>query len=200
VASPRQPLGITEGESGRPSPFVDFERDPETGELVIRGLPGGSGGQGSGIPLGAKGMNWGSIFGKIDPTTAVLSALSLFGGDDQQQRQSFREPGSITDPKQALYQALQSVYRMGSGLTHRKPASLRSSVVSAPIEPINIEGLPFQIGGGLGKDPALADPSLLQPRSAQEQGVLQFDPFQGIAENTFKEASRGAQLRRPNNG
>lgn len=101
----------------------------------------------------------GGMFKQMDPTSLLFGALSLFGGPQQQQRESFTQPGAITDPKQALYQALQSVYRTGQGLSERKPVSLRSSYVQAPPVPVNIPGIPFQIGGGLGRDPALGDPS-----------------------------------------
>lgn len=126
----------------------------------------------------------GGIFKSLDPTTLILGSLGLMKAPQQQTRESFSDPGSITDPKQALYQALQSVYRMGAGLEQRKPTQLRSSYVQAPPEPISIPGLPFQIGGGMGRDPALANPDLLTSHGLD--GVMDFGPFQGIAQRTFQ--------------
>lgn len=120
----------------------------------------------------------GGMFKQMDPTSLLFGALSLFGGPQQQQRESFTQPGAITDPKQALYQALQSVYRTGQGLSERKPVSLRSSYVQAPPVPVNIPGIPFQIGGGLGRDPALGDPSLLTGQGTAD--ATKYDPFQSI--------------------
>lgn len=145
---------------------------------------------------------------RVDPTGLALGALSMLGGDDPeaQRRQSFSGAG-LADPKTALQQALSALYRTGQGLTERGPARLRSSVVSPPPAPVQIKGLPFQIGGGLGTDPALLDPSILSgtgrdmpdPRGG---GAQTYDPFQSIAQGQFAEgaAQRTAARRRKPNG
>ena len=85
--------------------------------------------------------NWA---GKIDPTMAALGALSLLGGDDgPQKRQSFAGSGR-TDPKFALAKAF--------GGTDELLELVGQRVRNA--KPVVIPELPFQIGGGLGQDPA----------------------------------------------
>lgn len=130
------------------------------------------------------------IFGKnkLDPTALLLGGLSMFGGDDGGVKMgSYREPGSISDPVQALWQALSSTYRLGQGLTERGPVRLRSSVVPEGPAPVQIPGLPFQIGGGMGKDPALSDPSILEQDLS---ALFKYDPFQSVAQQQFG-GSRG---------
>ena len=125
-------------------------------------------------------MDFGKIFGKIDPMAAIMTALGLVGGPQQQQfKKSFRQPGQITDPKESLYHALQATYRAGQGLSEKTPTRLRSSVVPQGPSPITIPGLGFQIGGGMGHDPALDDPTILDTRPTSE-GVGKYDPFQSI--------------------
>src|SRR6266853_1633742 len=152
---------------------------------------------GAGTGSGSSGM-LSKVFGKggLDPTTLLLGALSLFGGPQQQVRESFKSPGSITDPQQALYQALQGDYRLGAGLEQRTPPRLRSAYVQPGPAPVNIPGVPFQIGGGLGTDPALKDPSLLEGLGSQD--VTQFGPFQGIAQDTFNKAGAPQPTKRRN--
>ena len=124
-----------------------------------------------------KGGDW---LKALDPTTLLLGALSLFGGGGggTQERESFTEPGAITDPKQSLYQALQGLYRTGQGLTERKPVKMRSSYVAPPPVAVNIPGIPFQIGGGLGRDPALDNPDLLTAQGNND--IFKYDPFQSV--------------------
>lgn len=128
-------------------------------------------------------MDFSKLFGKLDPTGLALAGMSLFGGGDdgQQKRKSFGGTG-LTDPRNSLYQALAAINRLGQGLAERRPTRLRSSYVQKGPEPVSIPGLPFQIGGGLGTDPALADPSLLDvDRSAGQK----YDPFQSVAQGQF---------------
>lgn len=127
----------------------------------------------SALPWGKIGGGLGKLFGKgkIDPTTALLGGLSLFGGDGQQEMGSFRGAGvpGIVDPIQSLYQAIKASHLMGEGLSKRPHAQLRSSVIQPGPEPVQIPGLGFQIGGGLGRDPALDNPALLM--SDRNQGL-----------------------------
>ena len=125
----------------------------------------------------------------IDPTMLSLSALSLLGGGDQgptDPLEYFREPGAMTDPKQKLYQALQARYRLGQGLTERTPVQLRSSYVQPGPSPVSIKGLPFQVGGGFGRDPAYDNRDLL---TAQDRGEYKYDPFQSLIPQKKKEAT-----------
>jgi hypothetical protein len=108
---------------------------------------------------------FGKLFGGkgLDPTALLLTGLSLFGGDEGQERQSFS--GTDVDPVATLKKALGAITSMGANLGSRGPTKLRSSVVQPGPSPVQIPGLPFQIGGGLGVDPALANPSLLETQN-----------------------------------
>lgn len=121
----------------------------------------------SGAVSGAAGpastmSGFGKFFSKgLDPTSLLMMGLGFLGGDDSgQERQSFS--GTTADPVQRLTAALDAIKSMGTGLSSRGPTRLRSSYAQAPPAPVQIPGLPFQIGGGLGVDPALKDPSLLE--------------------------------------
>lgn len=104
-------------------------------------------------------------FGWDDAAMLAIGGLSqLFGGgNDQQKRVSYSGKG-IVDPVQSLRQALEVINRAGAGFANSRsgPVRLRSSYVPPPMNPISIPGLPFQIGGGLGRDPALDNPALLE--------------------------------------
>ena len=147
-------------------------------------------GGGKGIMgLGSLGKIFGTGGGKLDPTMMAIAGLSaLTGGGDSgggNQRQSFSEPGANTDPRQALNQAIEAILRTGQGLSERKPVSLRSSYVPRPAAPISLPGLSFQIGGGLGHDPALDDPTLLGLDRGTSGST--YDPFQSLATSKPKQ-------------
>jgi hypothetical protein len=94
----------------------------------------------------------------MDPLTIAAIASSLLGpmlgGNDQQERKSY---GGRVSPQNTLQDALDAVKSFGMQLESRGPARLRSTV-PMPVGPVSIPGLGFQIGGGLGHDPALDDP------------------------------------------
>lgn len=117
----------------------------------------------SGAPAASSMAGFGKFFSKgLDPTSLLMMGLGFLGGDDSgQQRQSFHGTGA-TDPVTSLRAALEAITKAGQGLQSRGPTRLRSSYVQRPPAPVQIPGLPFQIGGGLGMDPALSDPSLLE--------------------------------------
>lgn len=106
----------------------------------------------------------------MDPIT--ISALisggfgflgNMFGGGpDQQQRKSFEGTGP-TDPRNVAFNLLAQLYPMLTATQNRarEGSHLRSAYVPPPPKPVSVPGLPFQIGGGLGTDPALMDPSVL---------------------------------------
>jgi hypothetical protein len=120
--------------------------------------------------------------------------MSMFGGEDgPKQRTSFRNPGSNIDPVQSREQAMEALLRMGQGLSEKKGPRLRSSYVQPGPAPVQIKGLPFQIGGGLATDPAMMDPSLLQGRSPQENGVTE-DPFQNLAATRRRTPQSGGKV------
>jgi hypothetical protein len=102
-----------------------------------------------------------SFLGKLNPTQLLLGGLSLFGGsnDPFQHRESFSNTGA--DPVRTLSGALDAIRGLSANLGHRGPTQMRGVVPTGP-EPVSVPGLPFQIGGGLGTDPALMDPSILQ--------------------------------------
>jgi hypothetical protein len=139
----------------------------------------GSGPTASTIANGAKtGMNYSSLFKQMDPSTLILGALSLLGKDPQQQKHlSYGGSGDqLTNPINALHRAMSATYRAGQGLAERPPVQLRA-VAPPPPAPISIPGLPFQIGGALGRDPAIADPSLL---NVDTSWMNKYNPFQNV--------------------
>lgn len=139
---------------------------------------------------GASGILKGLI---PDSKTLILSLLSLFGGGGAQPT-SFRDPGHMTDPKQAMQETLNGIYRLGQGVTEMAPAKLRSSYVQAGPAPVTIPGLPFQIGGGLGRDPALDNPALLE---ASGSNPFKYDPFQSLSQAGANGNPTKAKLRTP---
>jgi hypothetical protein len=143
-------------------------------------------GQGGGIKSIGSALK--GILGKIDPTTAILGGLSLFGGGDdgQQQRQGF---GGSVAPEQVLGDSIAAIKRLGSSIQNREPGHL-NAVVNGKPAPVNIEGLPFQIGGGLATDPALQDPSLLQLQDAMKA-------FETGGSTAQQKPNPGAKLRFP---
>jgi hypothetical protein len=152
-----------------------------------------------GIAKGGKAL-FGGAKPKIDPTMAAMMGLSFLGGGDEDPNdpmKSFEQPGANTDPKHSLNQALEAVLRTGQGLQGRGPVRLRSSVVQPGPAPVQLKGIPFQIGGGLGRDPALADPSLLEGN--RNASVMGMDPFQSLAKTTPGGAGpdRAAKRREP---
>lgn len=142
----------------------------------------------------------GAAKGGLTKGAGTLSELALpfgldkllGGGDPPPNFASFEAPGEITDPRQALYQALAGTFRLGQGLSQRRPTTLRSSYVQPGPAPVQVPGLGFQIGGGLGMDPALRDPSLLQQ---QDRGAMQFDPFQSLEGAGIPQPQRTAEPR-----
>lgn len=115
----------------------------------------------------------------------ALAAASMLGGDDSggggQKRQSYRGP--LTNPEDSLYQALSGVYRAGQGMMEKKPVQLRGLLPEAP-QPVSIPGLPFQIGGGMGHNPAQDDMEV-----DSMEGYRNYDPFQSIAQGQFGDAA-----------
>lgn len=108
----------------------------------------------------------------IDPTALLLGGLSaaMGGGGNGQTGapNSFHKgvsPGAaqLVDPIQSLYNAINASNNMGVGLNNRlqQGINLRSSYIQPGPAPVRIPGLNFQIGGGMGTDPAFKDPSLL---------------------------------------
>lgn len=138
----------------------------EVTQAFIGPLIAGLGAVGSKIP-------WGKIFGKngIDPTTLALGGMSLLGGDEEQfqKRQSYA--GTTADPVRSLTESMDVIKSLSNALASRGSRKLSGGGVKTP-SPINIEGLPFQIGGGLGMDPATADPSILEGRNNSGLGEL----------------------------
>lgn len=161
----------------------------QAGNIGALSAPGAPTAAGAG---GGKGMlgSLGKLFGKggLDPTMLLLSGLSMFGGGEG--RQSFAGKGTA-DPVAMLQAALARNEAMGQSAQQKGPARLRSSMVSAPPQPVNLPGLGMQIGGGLGVDPALMDPSLLEGRGLDQMTNAPYPQ---------RTAPRQAQRRNPSNG
>jgi len=148
-------------------------------------LGSGAAATAGGAGAASMGFDIGKFLGKLDPTALALGGLSMLGGDDEggQKLNSYANntPGNLIDPKLNLQMLMNAIYRLGAGLEQSGPTKLRSSYVPGPPSPISIPGLGFQIGGGLGRDPALGDPSLLELGNT----FREFQPFQGVAQNQF---------------
>jgi hypothetical protein len=103
----------------------------------------------------------------IGPGVYLAAALGstllggLFGGNDQQEMKPYTGNAA---PQRTLEEALAAIKGFGANLERRGPAQLRSAVMPPPTQPVRVPGLGIQIGGGLGMDPALKDPSMLTGR------------------------------------
>jgi hypothetical protein len=111
-----------------------------------------------------------SLFGGkgLDPTAMLLTGLSMFGGGgDGEDREGFK--GNV-DPTRLLQEVMQSTRDLGSRIQSRGPTQMRP--LPGPPKPINVPGLPFQIGGGFGADPMTMNEQLqqmLQPQNPTNQ-------------------------------
>lgn len=100
---------------------------------------------------------------------AISSGLGgLFGGPDGQERTGFT--GNQSAPR-TLEDALNAVKGFGRALEQRRAPSLPSAFVQPGPSPVRLPGLPFQLGGGLGIDPAIFDRSLLQGAASPQMGM-----------------------------
>lgn len=135
----------------------------------------------------------------MDPATLMMligggSSLlgGLLGGDGYQERKTFTNAG-VADPKRALSDALMAIRSFGSNLESRGPARLSAgSIVARPPQPVNIPGLGFQIGGGLGTDPALLDQTILQGRQMGQSTPMQ-SLYQGSSQLGARKPSPNSQ-------
>jgi hypothetical protein len=137
----------------------------------------------------------------MDPLTIMAligggSSLlgGLFGGSDGQERRAYS--GAVS-PNKTLQDAMAAIKGFGSQQAQQGPVRLRTTM-APPTRPVQIPGLPFQIGGGLGTDPALMDPSMLMGRGAQAPG--QANPMQALFGNsgaTGQAGQRGVQPKTP---
>lgn len=139
----------------------------------VASMPPATGGIPAGVKIGAStpipGGGGGGIMSSIgnwlkgiNPTTAILGGLSLLGKDPQnfQERHSFG--GTAIDPTSVLTEQLAAIKNLSNTIANANAPSVKSAVVAEGPRPVTIDGIPFQIGGGLGRDPALKDPSLLE--------------------------------------
>jgi hypothetical protein len=166
------------------NPFEGYSADGEDGSSGVPGTGGGIPlfGMGGNSSLAETGLDIASQIPSVGGTTASggfmgglgkwlskngldlgLGIMSLFGGDDDpfQKRQSYRGHG-MADPVDSLNATLAAIQKMAQNVSERAPGRMSSSFVQSGPAPVSIPGIPFQIGGGLGIDPALRDPSLLQ--------------------------------------
>lgn len=132
-----------------------------------------------------------SLFGgrKLDPTTLLLGGLSLLGGDEElfQRREGY---SGAADPQKSLTDVLAAIDSLSQSYSQR-PRRTPTSVVPAGPAPVTIEGIPFQIGGGMGTDPALRDPRVLGDPTPMP------NPFAGSVGQT---PPPGARRRNPSGG
>lgn len=116
------------------------------------GSASASGGGGMNILGGLKDFFLGGNGKKgMDPTSLLLGGLSLLGGDGEEVN-SFK--GTSADPVMRMTEALDAIKALSNHITSRGPARLKAPNFEPPA-PVDIPGLGFQIGGGLGRDPSL---------------------------------------------
>lgn len=119
-----------------------------TGPAVQSGIPGAS--------TGAKGF-LSKFLGGIDPTSLILGGLSLFGNSDPyQKKQGYN--GALTSPENSLGDTLSAIQSLAGQIS----AQSGQNHVPQSAGPVSIPGIPFQIGGALGTDPAMIAPLKLQ--------------------------------------
>lgn len=132
-----------------------------------------------GSAAGMAGQGW-------NKTQLALAAMSLLGGDDSpfQERKSFTGTGA--DPVKNLSGVLDAIKKLGSQVSSRGPTKLRPIDVGTT-RPVTIDGLPFQIGGGFGRDPAINTATLEEPTRPQ--------PFDIFSQGTDQAQDRQAPTR-----
>lgn len=150
---------------------------------AIAGTSGAAAAGGGAATAGGIGSSIANYFkpkgGGIDYTSLALGGLSALGGDEPlfQPHQSFEGTGA--DPTQRMSQFYDALENVSAQLAERTPTGLsKNSVVAEGPAPVSIDGIPFQIGGGLGRDPAISDPSLLEGRAPLK------DPLAGTGQNS----------------
>jgi hypothetical protein len=93
----------------------------------------------------------------LDYTALALGGLSMLGEDEgDDPMKSMR--GTTADPVQRMTEALDAVKAMTSNVQQRGATRQRRPDFNPPAPiAVDIPGIPFQIGGGLGRDPAIAE-------------------------------------------
>jgi hypothetical protein len=101
----------------------------------------------------------------------ALGGIGAIGGsmgsDPFQKKKGYK--GATTNPETVMANNIANHGSIGDLLTKLRKPSMRSSIVAAPPGPVSIPGLGIQIGGGLGRDPALDDPSLVEGQGLASQ-------------------------------
>jgi hypothetical protein len=147
---------------------VDWSSIMKTAASGAASGGGGTGGGGSKLPVGD--------LIKLYLAQAGINAVGgMIAGEDPQDEPLKGYRGPLTTPENSLSHALMAIQRLGQGMSgdFNKPINLGQATVQ-DIRPVTVPGLPFQIGGGFGTDPALKDPSILQYKS----NAMAYDPFQ----------------------
>lgn len=137
-----------------------------TNESVMKGITMGGQGGGSGAGPAVTAAK-----GAMNYLPWVKTGLDFFGGllggDEgrEQPTKPYFEGTGPTDPRNMLFNVLTHLYPLADAQRERlqKGPQLRQSYGRGDGPgpgPIQIPGLPFQIGGSLGADPALRSPSL----------------------------------------
>lgn len=145
------------------------------GAKSLLGAAGGSDGQAGGQApqTGILGILAKLKAAGIDPTTLGLGAAGIAAAGNGQTHpynpyeHASPEASELVSPVQSMYNYMNSLNNFGVSQNNamRNGFTAGSSFVPAPAKPVNIPGLNFQIGGGLGTDPALKDPSLLHTQT-----------------------------------
>jgi hypothetical protein len=161
---------------------------------AVPGVPAGLGTPvGLSMPEVADGGGGGGLSGLLgkfsgrDLTSLILGGVSLLGGEPDYFQKKQPYTGAAA-PQQTLEEALAAIKSLASSAAASGPPVLKNSVAPAGPAPVTIDGIPFQIGGGMGRDPALKDPSLLQGAAPPP------NPFAGGTASTSQPGARRRPL------
>jgi hypothetical protein len=141
-------IAASSGASQGMSPLLGMGASAGTGGGAVAPVAAGAAG-------GSKGI-LSKLFGKggLDPTAMALGGLSLLGGDGEFDDPRKSLAGTTSDPVKRMTEALDAIKGATSGLQSKPAFQLRGYQPPTPVA-VNAPTGPFQVGGGLGKDPSL---------------------------------------------
>lgn len=136
----------------------------------------------------------------------ILGSL-LSGGGERQSFADVENPlyAQYVNPAASLANAMKMAYGLGDVITKQMGQGVQmKSAFAQPVRAQSIQGLPFQIGGGFGIDPAFLDRSLLSTPGIEGldeimkpvQGEFQKGPSQGSYDDITKNLPSGGNATR----
>lgn len=134
----------------------------------------GAGAAGGGGIAGTVGKVAGALTGGTD-MKKLLTMLGVQGGFDLLGGLFGQGgPNGFDDPQARLDSQFDAIKKLTDGVTKKMAGGydLSPSAIPQTAKPISIPNVPFQIGGGMGMDPAIRDPKLMQRPGLDVQGLL----------------------------